>query len=85
VAKVVHNYDHYIPHAVITFGPKWKGPDGMEVQRRLMAGSPRVYVAAGIYRGNVVVVDGLNVQNDEELHSVARRLREELIKASQEG
>jgi L-seryl-tRNA(Ser) seleniumtransferase len=85
VAKVVHNYDHYIPHAVITFGPKWKGPDGMEIQRRLMAGSPRVYVAAGIYRGNGVVVDGLNIQNDEELQTVARRLREELIRASQEG
>jgi len=83
-AEVIHNYDHYIPHAVISFGPKWKGPDGMEIQRRMMAGSPRVYVAAGLYKGSAVVVDGLNIQNDEELQAVARRLREELLKASQE-
>lgn len=84
-ARVVHDYDHYIPHAVISFGPKWKGPGGPEIQRRLMVGSPRVYIAAGLYKDAAVVVDGLNIQDDEELQIVARRLREELLKAAQEA
>ena len=80
-AEVVHNYDHYIPHAVVTLTDRWRGPQATEIAERLIAGSPRVYVAAGFGGGNTIWVDPLNIQ-DGELTIVADRLREELLKAA---
>ena len=44
-ARVEHNPpDHRIPSAVVYFTDDWRGPDRMEIQRRLLAGVPRVCV-----------------------------------------
>jgi L-seryl-tRNA(Ser) seleniumtransferase len=80
VAKVEHDDDHYIPQCVIYFTPKWRGPKSSEVQRRLMAGSPRVYVSALGTRGELTV-DPLNIQDEIELEVVARRVREVLMES----
>lgn len=81
---VEHNYDHYIPQAVIHFTDAWRGPSGGEIQRRLMAGSPRVYIASGLSPHGDIWVDPLNIQGEEELEIVARRVREELVQAANE-
>ena len=44
-AVVEHDYDHYIPHAVMYFTPSWRGPDMETMREILMAGRPRVYVS----------------------------------------
>jgi D-glucosaminate-6-phosphate ammonia-lyase len=80
IASVIHDRDHYIPHAVITFGSNWRGPDSDEIHRRLMAGSPRVYVGKFGTAGQLVV-DPLNIQ-EGELEVVAERVRDELVKAA---
>ena len=80
-ASVEHNYDHYIPHAVITLNERWRGPDVIEITRRLMAGSPRVYVLSGFVGERTIWVDPLNIQPGE-LEIVAARLHEELLRAS---
>ena len=80
IASVIHDRDHYIPHAVITFGSNWRGPDSDEIHRRLMAGRPRVYVA-NFGRAGQLVVDPLNIQ-EGELEVVAERVRDELVKAA---
>jgi L-seryl-tRNA(Ser) seleniumtransferase len=80
-ATIEHDDDHYIPQCVISFNKQWRGPDGREIQRRLMAGSPRVYISA-LGRSGEVTVDPLNIQDDEELATVTRRVREELIAAA---
>lgn len=83
-AEVLHNHDHYIPHAVIKLTDGWRGPDCHEIARRLMANSPRVYVASGFGGENSIWVDPLNIQ-DGELEIVAERVREELIAAAAEN
>jgi L-seryl-tRNA(Ser) seleniumtransferase len=80
--RIVHNRDHYIPHAMIRFTDAWRGPDREELHRRLMAGSPRVYVM-NISRSGELIVDPLNIQ-DGEIDIVAERVREELINAASE-
>lgn len=79
-----HNYDHYIPHAVITLTDSWRGPDGPEIARRLMAGEQRVYVVSGYLGDREIWVDPLNIQPDE-LEIVAARVHEELIKGAAGG
>jgi len=80
IAKVIHDRDHYIPHAVITFDSNWRGPDRDEIHRRLMAGTPRIYIANYGPDGQLVV-DPLNIQ-EGELAIVAERVRDELVKAA---
>jgi hypothetical protein len=46
-----------------------------------MAGSPRVYISALGNKGEVHV-DPLNIQDDEELRTVARRVREVLVESA---
>ncbi len=38
-AVVEHDYDHYIPHAIIYFTSRWMGPDRETIREILMAGS----------------------------------------------
>jgi L-seryl-tRNA(Ser) seleniumtransferase len=80
-AEVLHNYDHYIPHAVITFTESWRGPDSPEMARRMMAGDPRVYVVSGFTGSRAIWIDPLNLQPGE-LELVVKRLHEEMVKAS---
>ena len=79
-AKVTHDYDHYIPHAVIVLNEDWKGPTYSEIAERLKAGSPRIYIASD-YRdpAQCMWIDPLNLQ-DGEVEIVATQLRELLIK-----
>lgn len=83
-ASVAHNYDHYIPHAVIEFTEKWRGPDGPAMAQRLMSGEPRVYVVSGYIGERQIWVDPLNIQPGE-LEIVIKRIHEELINAATDG
>ncbi len=80
-AVVEHDYDHYIPHAVIYFTPRWRGPDGETVRDMLMSGSPRVYVSPTFGPDPGIQVDALNIQ-EGELPIAAERVRQTLIEAS---
>ncbi len=80
-ASIQHNYDHYIPHVVVKLTDSWRGPDGLELARRLMLGDERVYVVSGYIGDREIWVDPLNIQPGE-LETVARRVHEELMKAA---
>ncbi len=82
-ASIQHNYDHYIPHVVVKLTDSWRGPDGLELARRLMLGEQRVYVVSGYIGDREIWVDPLNIQPGE-LEIVAARLHEELVKAAGE-
>lgn len=79
MAKIEHNYDHYIPHAVVTFAENWKGPSYTDIADRMKAAEPRVYVAVD-YRDPVkkMWIDPLNLQ-DGEVEIVADQFRKILI------
>jgi L-seryl-tRNA(Ser) seleniumtransferase len=81
-AEVKHNYDHYIPHAVVTFTENWRGPSYSEIADRMKAGSPRIYAAVD-YRepAQVMWIDPLNLQ-DGEVETVAEQFRKILIDAA---
>lgn len=81
-AEVRHNYDHYIPHAVVTFTENWRGPSYSEIADRMKAGSPRIYAAVD-YRepSQVMWIDPLNLQ-DGEVEIVAEQFRKILIEAA---
>lgn len=81
-AEVKHNYDHYIPHAVVTFSENWKGPSYSEIADRMKAGSPRIYAAVD-YRepANIMWIDPLNIQ-DGEVEIVGEQFRQILIDAA---
>ena len=80
--EIQHNYDHYIPHAVIAFTEDWRGPSSAEIAGRMKSGSPRIYVAED-YResSDDLWIDPLNLQ-DGEVEIVAEQLRKVLIAAS---
>ena len=80
-ARVEHGANHRIPHGVIYFTAQWKGPDRAEIQRRLLAGDPRVYIQT-IGPNGEFYVDPMNIQ-DGQHETVARRVREVLLEASQ--
>lgn len=80
-ARVEHGPNHRIPHAVIYFTPAWRGCNRAEIQRRLLAGDPRVYIQT-IGPNGECYVDPMNIQ-DGEHETVARRVREVLLEASQ--
>ncbi|MDA1349311.1 MAG: hypothetical protein O3A47_10695, partial [Chloroflexi bacterium] len=69
--------------AVVYFQPDWRGPDRLEIQRRLLGGEPRVYVQV-IGKNGEFYVDPLNIQ-EGEIEIVARRVREVLVHASSGG
>jgi len=70
-----------IPHAVVYFEPRWKGPSGKAVRLALASGEPHIYVQQGALQGGYadeISVDPINLQpGDEKI--VATRLREELM------
>ena len=80
-AVVEHDYDHYIPHAVIYFTPRWKGPDMETVRDILMAGNPRVYVSPTFGPDPGIQFDALNIQ-EGELEIAAECVRRTLIEHS---
>jgi D-glucosaminate-6-phosphate ammonia-lyase len=83
-ARIEHNPpDHYIPHAIVYFQPGWRGPDRLEIQRRLLGGEPRVYIQV-IGKNGEFYIDPLNIQ-EGEIDIVARRVREVLVEASSGG
>lgn len=81
-AEVKHNYDHYIPHAVVAFTSDWRGPSYSEICARLKADPPRIY-AAEDYRedSSCMWIDPLNLQAGE-VEIVAEKLRHILVDAS---
>lgn len=81
-AEIRHDYDHYIPHVVVTFAENWRGPEYSEIATRMKADSPRIYVQVD-YRENPdrMWIDPLNLQ-DGEVEIVAEKLRNTLIDAA---
>jgi L-seryl-tRNA(Ser) seleniumtransferase len=80
-ARVEHGPNHRMPHAVIYFKPGWKGPGRTEIQRRLMAGKPRIYIQT-IGPSGECYIDPMNIQKGEH-DVVAQRVREVLLEASE--
>ena len=81
VARVEHDPpNHRIPHAVVYLTEDWKGPDRVEVQRRLLGGSPRVYVQI-IGSSGEFYVDPMNLDEGQD-EIVAERLHEVLLEAA---
>jgi D-glucosaminate-6-phosphate ammonia-lyase len=76
--EVKHDYDHYIPQAVVTFNDDWRGPSTEEIVTRLKAGTPRVYAADGQGPSNAMWIDPLNLQ-EGDLEIVAEKFRKILI------
>jgi L-seryl-tRNA(Ser) seleniumtransferase len=71
-----------LPHAVVYFGPDWRGPSGHAVQIALAQGDPHIYVQQGAHQGGYfdeIAVDPINLQPGDET-IVAARLREELTR-----
>jgi D-glucosaminate-6-phosphate ammonia-lyase len=71
-----------LPHAVVYFGPDWRGPSGHAVQVALAQGDPHIYVQQGAHQGGYfdeIAVDPINLQPGDET-IVAARLREELTR-----
>lgn len=80
-AEVVHDYDHYIPHAVLRLNDEWRGPSKEEIGERMLAGPDRVMILSFFPFTDEFWVDPLNL-NDDELDIVADKLRRTLIDAS---
>jgi L-seryl-tRNA(Ser) seleniumtransferase len=71
-----------LPHAVVYFGPDWRGPSGHAVQVALAQGDPHIYVQQGAHQGGYfdeIAVDPINLQPGDET-ILAARLREELTR-----
>lgn len=80
-AEVVHDYDHYIPHAVLRLNDDWRGPTKEEIGERMLTGPDRVMILSFFPFTDEFWVDPLNL-NDDELDIVADKLRRTLIDAS---
>ncbi|MQG87915.1 MAG: aminotransferase class V-fold PLP-dependent enzyme [SAR202 cluster bacterium] len=80
-AKVVHNYDHYIPHAVIRLNNDWAGHTYEEIAEKMKRTKPRVYIRVD-HRPHPdrMWIDPLNLQ-EGELEIVANKLRTVLIES----
>ncbi len=70
-------FDHLIPQAVIRFGKAWRGPSRDQVAETLETGSPPIHLSR-LGSPDDLIVDPLNLL-DDELETVTRRLREELM------
>ncbi len=80
-AEVVHDYDHYIPHAVLRLNEEWRGPSKEVIGERMLQGPDRVMILSFFPFTDEFWVDPLNL-TDEELDIVADKLRRTLIDAS---
>ncbi|MDP6668075.1 MAG: hypothetical protein QF357_11890, partial [Dehalococcoidia bacterium] len=78
--EVKHDYDHYIPQAVVALTPSWRGPETGEIIDRLKAGTPRIYAADGQGPAGFMWIDPLNLQ-EGEVEIVAEQLRKILVDA----
>ena len=70
------DHDYLIPHALLRFGPDWRGPSRDEIARAMEEGEPAIYLHQ-LGQPDELAVDPLNLTN-EETSTVIRRLREEL-------
>ena len=83
-AEVVHDYDHYIPHAVIKLNDSWRGPSKQVIGERMLQAPNRVMLLTFLEEVPEFWVDPLNL-SDEEVQIVADKLRRVLLDASNEG
>lgn len=80
-AEVMHDYNHYIPHAVLKLNDAWRGPSKEEIGERMMQGPDRVMILSFFPFTDEFWVDPLNLSEDE-LDVVADKLRRTLLDAS---
>lgn len=80
-AEVVHDYDHYIPHAVLRLNEKWRGPSKEVIGERMLEGPDRVMILSFFPFTDEFWVDPLNL-TDEESDIVADKLRRTLLDAT---
>ena len=82
-AEVVHNYNHYIPHAVIKLNDAWRGPPKSLIGERMLEAPNRIMILTFLEEVPEFWVDPLNL-SDEEVQIVADKLRRVLLDASSE-
>ncbi len=80
-AEVVHDYNHYIPHAVLRLNDEWRGPSKMVIGERMMEEPDRVVILTFLEEIPDFWVDPLNLEGDD-INIVADKLRRVLIEAS---
>lgn len=80
-AEVVHDYDHYIPHAVLRLNEDWRGPSKEVIGERMLEGPDRVMILSFFPFTDEFWVDPLNL-TDEESDIVADKLRRTLLDAT---
>ena len=83
-AEVVHDYNHYIPHAVLRLNDSWRGPPKSVIGERMLEGPDRVVILTFLEEVADFWVDPLNL-SDEEVQQVTDKLRRVLLDASNEG
>ncbi len=83
-AEVVHDYNHYIPHALLRLNDSWRGPPKSVIGERMLEGPDRVVILTFLEEVPDFWVDPLNL-SDEEVQLVTDKLRRVLLDASNEG
>ncbi len=83
-AEVVHDYNHYIPHAVLKLNDSWRGPSKKVIGERMLEAPNRVMILTFLEEVPEFWVDPLNL-SDDEVQIVADKLRRVLLNASNEG
>ena len=83
-AEVVHDYNHYIPHAVLRLNDSWRGPPKSVIGERMLEPPDRVMILTFLQDVPEFWVDPLNL-TDDEVQLVADKLRRVLLEASSEG
>ena len=83
-AEVVHDYNHYIPHAVLKLNDSWRGPPKSVIGERMLEAPDRIMILTFLEEVPEFWVDPLNL-SDEEVQIVADKLRRVLLEASNEG
>ena len=82
-AEVVHDYNHYIPHAVLRLNDTWRGPPKSVIGERMLEGPDRVVILTFLEEVRDFWVDPLNL-SDDEVQKVTDKLRRVLLDASNE-
>ncbi len=72
------DYDYFIPTAVITFGPEWRGASKEAIVGALVDGDPPIYFG-GLSDPDELTLDPTNL-TDDEVAVLSQRLRAELTK-----
>jgi hypothetical protein len=73
-------YDYLIPTALITFTSEWNGPSRDEVYESMLQGRPSVALH-NLGNPDELAVDPMSL-DPQDLDTVVRRLREELLGSS---